>query len=808
MYNIYKYPVPWINDSEKTERRMPISVRKIMKKRIIAVVITIVVLLCGITSFAVDINISNTDQTFDDSYTFSQYVYKEIWGSEFTDSIEDADGNSDKNILAGLSLDQMTITEGNNEIFIKSSEDGAAVCLMGNDVSSEDGYLYIVIKQIYDNGVVIYELNEDNKSTETFLSWKDFASRFTGEGYKYFRYIRSPGGTAVQTETRQQGSEWTPFIMTTVISFLVIICIDIILIAINKKHHNVIGKIYGFITKFGLPVIFVLLPFAAGLFYVWTGAVLTVVLILMISVAMISNGKLVIQKNVVLLASSVIVLFYLLTSFWAVDRSQAWFGFIKFLPVPLFMILLCQLGGDIKGKLIDIIPFSGAAMTLASLIMLLVPSLQTYVTVDGRMSGLFQYPNAFAIFEIISIVIVTFRLNEFRKWISVALIVLNATGLLLSGSRTGYIVLFLAIVIRIFFIKKKSHKVIFLSGLAGIIGVILLLGALLPETPLHRIYEIGLYENTFLGRILYFKDSLGVIATHPAGLGYLGYHYLQGSFQTGPYNVMYIHNEFLQMLLDIGWIPFIVSMFALVRSFIKVKPLMKLITLSILLHSFLEFDLQFVYISVILAMALFEYDEGKQIKIENKYIPVTVLSVILGFSVSLGTADCIKYTKTAENVLKYYPTETGALTETLIAADSSSELKAAADRIISTNRNVAISYSALSNYYGSNGDIENMLLYCRKAIDCERYYQEFYDDYFDKICLVLDSFSDSLSQEEKEKYVMMLQDVVDMTEDINDSTSTIYKRTSDIPPLSVSSDREEKLQYYVKEYNINIVKEE
>ena len=45
------------------------------------------------------------------------------------------------------------------------------------------------------------------------------------------------------------------------------------------------------------------------------------------------------------------------------------------------------------------------------------------------------------------------------------------------------------------------------------------------------------------------------------------YYYLQGSFQTGVYSVLNIHNELMQVLLDVGWIPAALMVMAVVKSF-------------------------------------------------------------------------------------------------------------------------------------------------------------------------------------------------------------------------------------------------
>ncbi len=65
-----------------------------------------------------------------------------------------------------------------------------------------------------------------------------------------------------------------------------------------------------------------------------------------------------------------------------------------------------------------------------------------------------------------------------------------------------------------------------------------------PEL-LRRFLVLPIKSSTFRERLLYARDVLPVIFTHPLGLGYQGYLYLQGSFQTGVYQTRFVHNELL-----------------------------------------------------------------------------------------------------------------------------------------------------------------------------------------------------------------------------------------------------------------------
>ena len=83
----------------------------------------------------------------------------------------------------------------------------------------------------------------------------------------------------------------------------------------------------------------------------------------------------------------------------------------------------------------------------------------------------------------------------------------------------------------------------------------------------------------------------------------MGCYYAQGSFQTGVYAVVNIHNEILQILLDIGWIPAAACVTALVFAIKKSDRLGRIVIILIAAHSMLDFDLQFLAMDFILVLA-------------------------------------------------------------------------------------------------------------------------------------------------------------------------------------------------------------
>lgn len=119
-----------------------------------------------------------------------------------------------------------------------------------------------------------------------------------------------------------------------------------------------------------------------------------------------------------------------------------------------------------------------------------------------------------------------------------------------------------------------------------------------------RFLTISLESSTLMGRLLYYRDVLPVILKHPFGLGYMGYYYAQGGFQTGVYATKFVHNELLQFAVDVGWIPTLLFAFALLRRLLarKTPAMQRMLLFAICAHSMLDFDLQFL--SIFLSFSL------------------------------------------------------------------------------------------------------------------------------------------------------------------------------------------------------------
>ena len=152
-------------------------------------------------------------------------------------------------------------------------------------------------------------------------------------------------------------------------------------------------------------------------------------------------------------AVALIALFYLVTPLYAVDRGMAFLGFVKFLPVVLFAVLLMQKESYVP-SLRRLLPLLAATAGLASLLLMAVGAIG--FSVAGRMAGFFQYPNSFAAFLMVGAL--TALAAPDRRLTDLLLAGLLIILILLTGSRAVLVLMVLFAVILLFARRGMSKR--------------------------------------------------------------------------------------------------------------------------------------------------------------------------------------------------------------------------------------------------------------------------------------------------------------------------------------------------------------
>ena len=478
-----------------------------------------------------------------------------------------------------------------------------------------------------------------------------------------------------------------------------------------------------------------LFPFLAGLFLETYAAVAALILLGWIVYCRIRNGRLVIRGSLTFWATVVLAGSYLLCSFWAVDSGMSVLGAVKFLVLPLFVIACGQTVKKTSQEeqiqaFLTLLPYSAALMTVLSLLLSLNPTLRLYLYSGTRLAGFFEYPNTFALYLLLGIPC----LLETGKWTAKEIIcaLILFIGILLTGSRAVLLLMAGMVLVYGFRTKNKTTRIV-VPSVFGAVMICAVVYALLSgnRETIGRILTVFSESATVNGRLMCWLDSLPLILKHPFGLGYMGYYFIQGSIQSGVYSAQHVHNEFLQLLLDVGWIPAVVAAAAVVRSFLRADFTKRMIMVLLLAHSMIDFDLQFAALGVILVIMM-DRESGKEYVIKSVTLYAGAV-LAAAFCIYFGTAAALYQRHNDKAAVKCYSGYTFAQLNLLTQESDAKGMEDRADTILSYNKSASLAWSAKARIAFAKGDFSHMIEYKKKAITLAKYTLEEYLDYADML---------------------------------------------------------------------------
>ena len=530
-----------------------------------------------------------------------------------------------------------------------------------------------------------------------------------------------------------------------------------------------------------LKIMIFIFPFLFGGFHVFTSCILSIFLTAYLIYITKKENKVCFYKNDSLLAVAVLVFGYVVSSIWAVDGGMAILGFFKFLPILLMAFILMQIEDAQKNELFSIVPIVGICMTVISFSLHLIPSLKELFTVAGRLSGFFQYANSFALYLLFGLIICASK--EKIKISDCVMIAILLFGIFESGSRSTFAITALYILFAVFTAKNKFVKIA-LSGIlsVGIISAVVFSFVTDNFSTVGRFLTTALNESTFLGRLLYYKDALPVILKHPFGLGYMGYYFSQTSFQTGVYSVMFVHNELLQILLDVGWIPailIIVSVFETLFSK-KVPKVRKIILFVCCLHSMLDFDLQFISVFMV-ALMCFDLKNGKAKAVQRSSLASAVILSLMPLCVYFGIVNFSDYLGKTDFSSKIYPLNTISQIKNLEKCADIESANIIAEKIITHNKNVSVAYSTKARYEFSKGNIGELIEFENTALNLAPYNHEEYESYAQRLLIAIEKYQKAGDSDSEKICRKEIEGIMERLEKTEEKTSSLALKIKDKP---------------------------
>ena len=467
-----------------------------------------------------------------------------------------------------------------------------------------------------------------------------------------------------------------------------------------------------------------------------------------------------------------------LSCLYAVDWGVAVLGFVKFLPLILFALALYQMEAEKRKCCLQMLPHIFSFMVLFSAAAWFSPW-QDYFFTAGRLGGFFQYPNTFAFMTLLSIMILFEKSSFHRREVVESFICI--TGILLSGSRSVFI-LFVLYLVFVAVRKKQFRRWTFIFS-AYTVLLMILGGVILGNTQsFARIVTALTQSSTFWGRLLYWQDALQIIKEHPFGLGYKGYYFVQGSYASGNYVTMFVHNELLQTVLDFGIPAGILLCVILGLSFFskRLSAQKKRMLAVCVLHSLFDFDMQFLSAAFV-GILLLDLGEGKTVSCR---LPVKVAAAFLLcfslYSFSFMSLDLLNKEGAA---LKLYPVLTFAELDQINKTESLEQKGTIADHILSRNQSCSEVFRLKSLQTAAEGNFSEMERYADKAIKTDPYNPQPYETRIQGLSLALDTAVRSGNDQETKRLIDKILETEVMIRDTEQSSSHLAEKIRDKPKI-------------------------
>ncbi|MCL2124460.1 MAG: O-antigen ligase family protein [Oscillospiraceae bacterium] len=287
---------------------------------------------------------------------------------------------------------------------------------------------------------------------------------------------------------------------------------------------------------------------------------------------------------------------------------------LRALILPMCLILFCNIGpARIKKAVFAALMCVAVLGLLAFASIINIPG--GIIEGSNRLQSVIQYANTTALLMLIGILYAVDDYVSGRKIGSLLCCAVFAAALLLTGSRTTLAVAIGACFLYSFIKTGKKGKLItagvLVAACCALAGFSMLMDV--------RLLRLSLYEPTLVERWITYGDAVRLMRGNWLfGIGAGNWQEWQFRFQSAPYQVKFIHNHYLQLLLDGGILAplvFCAAMLPPVFKAIRIKSVHSVILIAILLHAILDFDLIFSAVAMIAAFSLSQISsKGKSFK--------------------------------------------------------------------------------------------------------------------------------------------------------------------------------------------------
>ncbi len=425
-----------------------------------------------------------------------------------------------------------------------------------------------------------------------------------------------------------------------------------------------------------LYIFLIITPLIQGLYFEYSFCFANAFLLGYLLYLVIKNKKIYYRKSPYLYILLTLPIIYALTGLVAIDKGMNIYGIMKVLePFALYMVLSQM---DIEENTIcEVIAVSGIIMSIFGIAGMYIESIVEIIIDNNRMSGFMGYANTYALYMLVTLICLSkTRWNLKIKAAAGALLIAT---IIITYSRSVYVIAGIIVAFALIKGTRRNKLVTAYSFILGLVIYFIVVNTSGAITLNQRVAEINPNATEFQSRLLYYIDAIKIVGNHLFGLGYDGYFYIQGKYQTGIYNVRLVHNSILQISLEIGilgvgaYLGILITWIKNVRRN-KVSKKVQLIFYAIIIHSIIDFDLTFLTVTNILVIMLYFSEKKHTVYCEEYNKPISkslannklttimcILVVLINLNIILGISALYSYISRYDTALFWYKYNTEAI---------------------------------------------------------------------------------------------------------------------------------------------------
>lgn len=279
-----------------------------------------------------------------------------------------------------------------------------------------------------------------------------------------------------------------------------------------------------------------------------------------------------------------------------------------------------------------------------------------------------------------------------------------------------------------------------------------------------RMMDLSLHSSTFLGRLLYAQDAVGLIRMFPFGLGANGYGYVNGLAATGLYDIKYVHQALLQLILDIGIAPavlfLVLFLYGIKKAKVPENPYVLILILAVL-HAMFDIDMEYVSLPMILIILLQSKSgkEGRNLSPRSSGICAIILGAVAVLQLPVMFANVCYLAGNYDGALALCPFYSDARELRMECSEDIDEIVQDAYTLVKNNRYSAKGCQMLGALAYLDGDYEQMEQYLDRELELVPYQNDEYEMYEQFLQDLIDQNPDQQAVSDCKNKISELQDL-------------------------------------------------